>query len=100
MHIRETLMDGVNRIDGSETFGDPQLTIFTFGSAAFDIFAVADGLSEAGWYVNRLQDPAGIHLMLSLVQKPVLEEYLSDLSYTVEKVRTGRVTRGKREVSY
>ncbi len=100
MHIREALMDGVNRIDGLETFGDPQLTIFTFGSTAFDIFAVADGLSEAGWYVNRIQDPAGIHLMLSLVQKPVLEEYLSDLSYTVEKVRTGRVTRGKREVSY
>lgn len=100
MQIKEALMEGVNRIDGLETFGDPELTIFTFGSTQFDIFAVADGLSEAGWLVNRIQEPLGIHLMLSLIQKPVLEEYLSDLTYVVEEVKVGKTTRGKREVSY
>ena len=91
LHIREALMDGVNRIDGLETYGDPQLTIFTYGSSEFDIFAVADGMSDSGWYTSRIQEPYAIHMMLSLIQKPVVEEYISDLSYIVNKVKEGKI---------
>ena len=100
LHIRETLMDGVNRIDGLETYGDPQLTIFTYGSDAFDIFAVADGMAEAGWYVSRIQEPNAIHMMLSLIQKPVVEEYISDLSYVAGKVRASGAVSTNTKVSY
>ncbi len=100
LHIRETLMDGVNRIDGLETYGDPQLTIFTYGSDAFDIFAVADGMAEAGWYVSRIQEPNAIHMMLSLIQKPVVEEYISDLSYVAGKVRASGTVSTNTRVSY
>ena len=100
LHIRETLMDGVNRIDGLETYGDPQLTIFTYGSDAFDIFAVADGMAEAGWYVSRIQEPNAIHMMLSLIQKPVVEEYISDLSYVAGKVRASGAVSANTKVSY
>ena len=100
LHIRETLMDGVNRIDGLETYGDPQLTIFTYGSDVFDIFAVADGMAEAGWYVSRIQEPNAIHMMLSLIQKPVVEEYISDLSYVAGKVRASGAVSTNTKVSY
>ena len=100
MHIREALMDGVNRIDGLETYGDPQLTIFTYGSKEFDIFAVADGMVDAGWYTSRIQEPNAIHMMLSLIQKPVVEEYISDLSYVVSKVREGGLVSENRKIIY
>ncbi|MEE9198538.1 MAG: aspartate aminotransferase family protein, partial [Dehalococcoidia bacterium] len=100
MQTKQTLVDGINRTEGLQTWGDPELPIFTYGSHSFDIFAVADALSEAGWYVNRIQEPPGIHLMLSLIQVPVVEEYLSDLSYIVEKVRGGKVASRKTEITY
>ena len=100
IRIRETLMDGVNRIDGLETYGEPQLTIFTYGSNVFDIFAVAEGMAEAGWYVSRIQEPNAIHMMLSLIQKPVVEEYISDLSFIVDKVKEGKLVSSGAKVSY
>ncbi len=100
IRIRETLMDGVNRIDGLETYGEPQLTIFTYGSKVFDIFAVAEGMAEAGWYVSRIQEPNAIHMMLSLIQKPVVEEYISDLSFIVDKVKEGKLVSSGAKVSY
>ena len=100
LHIREALMDGVNRIDGLETYGDPQLTIFTYGSSEFDIFAVADGMSDSGWYTSRIQEPNAIHMMLSLIQKPVVEEYISDLSYIVNKVKEGKIVAAGTKVAY
>ena len=100
LHIREALMDGVNRIDGLETYGDPQLTIFTYGSSEFDIFAVADGMSDSGWYTSRIQEPNAIHMMLSLIQKPVVEEYISDLSYIVNKVKEGKLVATDTKVAY
>ena len=100
MHIREALMEGVNRIDGLETYGDPQLTIFTYGSSQYDIFAVADGMADAGWYTSRIQEPNAIHMMLSLIQKPVVEEYISDLSYVVSKVKEGGLVSGNTKITY
>ena len=100
VHIREALMEGVNRIDGLETYADPQLTIFTYGSSEFDIFAVADGMSDSGWYVSRIQEPNAIHMMLSLIQKPVVEEYISDLSYVAGKVKEGNLVSSSTKVSY
>ena len=94
------MMDGVNGIDGLQTWGDPELFIFTFGSDSLDIFAVADGFAYAGWYVTRIQEPPGMHMMLSLVQAPLVEEFVSDLSYVVERVRAGEIVARATTVSY
>ena len=100
MRAKEAMVEGVNRIDGLEVWGDPELVIFTFGSRVFDIFAVADGFADAGWYVTRVQEPPAMHMMLSLLQAPLVEEYLSDLSYVVDGVKAGRIVARGTTVSY
>ena len=100
MQAKEALINGVRSIDGLETWGDPELSIFTFGSRSFDIFAVADVLAEAGWVPNRLTEPPGIHHLITPVHLPVVEEYLSDLAYAVEKARSGKTATPGAKVSY
>ena len=65
------------------------------------MFAVAEGLGEKGWFVTPMSEPPGIHLgMLTLAHVPIVEEYLIDLNFAVEMVRTGKLTAGSRDVSY
>ena len=99
MQTKQAMVEGVNAIDGLQTWGDPELFIFTFGSS-LDIFAVADGFADAGWYVTRIQEPPGMHMMLSLVQVPLVEEFVSDLSHVVERVRAGEIVARATTVSY
>jgi sphinganine-1-phosphate aldolase len=76
---RQAIEDGVRKL-GFEVFGNPQLGILTYGSAREDIYAVADRLGEKGWFVGRLAEPRGIHLMLNLTHEPVVDQYLADLA--------------------
>ena len=74
--------------------------IFTFGSPSLDIFAVADGFADAGWYVTRIQEPPGMHMMLSQLQVPLVEEFLTDLSLVVEGVKAGQIVARGTTVTY
>ena len=100
MQTKQSLVDGINSISGLQTWGDPELSVFTYGSNEFDIFAVADGLAQMGWNANRLIDPPGIHLLLAPSHSMVAEEYLSDLNYVVEKEKSGELQREDGEVTY
>jgi sphinganine-1-phosphate aldolase len=79
LKTRRAIEDGVRKL-GFEVFGQPQLGILTYGSAHEDIYAVADRLGEKGWFVGRLAEPRGIHLMLNLTHEPVVDQYLADLA--------------------
>jgi sphinganine-1-phosphate aldolase len=79
LKTRRAIEDGVRKL-GFEVFGKPQLGILTYGSSREDIYAVADRLGEKGWFVGRLAEPRGIHLMLNLTHEPVVDQYLADLA--------------------
>ena len=62
--------------------------------------AVADGFADAGWYVTRIQEPPGMHMMLSQLQVPLVEEFLTDLSLVVEGVKAGQIVARGTTVTY
>jgi sphinganine-1-phosphate aldolase len=84
---RRAIEDGVRGL-GFEVWGKPQLGILTYGSTRDDIYAVADRLGERGWFVGRLAEPRGIHLMLNLTHEPVVTEYLRDLAAARDQARS------------
>ncbi len=92
LQAQALLIEGISSIDGLEIFSEPELGIFIFGSHAFDIFAVADGLDDLGWVTNRCTEPPAIHLLLTPNHLGVVPEYLRDLAATVEEVRDGKRT--------
>ncbi|MGA3399450.1 MAG: aminotransferase class V-fold PLP-dependent enzyme [Acetobacteraceae bacterium] len=87
--VRARLEDGVRQL-GLEVWGRPQLSILSYGSRKLDIFAVAERMTERGWFVGRLVDPPGIHLMLNLTHEPAVDAYLADLAWAVDVVVRSR----------
>jgi sphinganine-1-phosphate aldolase len=89
MEMRDRYIAGIQSIDGLKVIGQPDLGIVPYRSVELDIFAVAEQLSERGWYQSLLAEPSGIHLMLSLAHDPVMDEYLDDLRQAVKAVQRG-----------
>ena len=76
------------------------LSILSYGSTKLDIAQVADRLSTRGWFVGRLVEPPGIHLMLNLTHEPIVGEYLGDLEWALDEVRAGRTRKVGQPATY
>jgi len=79
---REAIERGAAAL-GCHVIGNPQLGITAFGHASKDIHAAGDRLATRGWFVSRLTEPRGIHLMLNLLHEPVVKQYLADLEWAL-----------------
>jgi len=90
MEAKARLVAGLARIGGGlHVWGEPELWAVGFGTADHDIFAIADGMTARGWSVGRIREPLGIHLMLTPVHAPIIDEYLADLARAVREAPAG-----------
>ena len=97
----DQLKDGIRAIDGLSIVGDPPLTILTYTSENYDIFAVAEAMTRRGWFITRSADPRAIHMgMLTLIHVPIVDQYLSDLRNSVEEAKTGTVQITDETITY
>ncbi len=81
------LMAGVDRfraevdaIMGLAMVGDPIGPVLALTTPGASAAAVAEAMTERGWYLNRVTDPDGLHLMLSPAHLPLLDALLTDLA--------------------
>ena len=101
MHTRDALRDGITSIDELYLVSDPEGPIMAFGAHDIDIVAVAQAMTERGWFVTQGSEPPCIHLgMLTAIHVPHTERYLQDLRDAVAEVVAGRKATGSREVTY
>ena len=91
MDVRGKLYDGFKSIGGFEVRGAPDIGLVNFGSKAFDIGAVADGMGAKGWAVARAREPAGMHIALNPVHAKAIDQYVSDLGAVVGAVKAGKI---------
>jgi glutamate/tyrosine decarboxylase-like PLP-dependent enzyme len=89
METTRKLKDGIGAIAGLDIIGNPEASIFSYGSvdSNVDIYAVGDRLEAKGWQVDRLQRPEGLHAMVTPRHALVAEKYLADLAEAVKTVR-------------
>lgn len=90
LNAKQTLTKGIARL-GLRIFGDPRLSLFSFGAAPDDdlsIFSVWKGMHDRGWFSGIVQQPDGIHLMLSPSHDEVAESYLRDLEEVISEARS------------
>ena len=91
LDTRDRFLYGIREIDGLEIWGEPEAYLIAFGSNAFDIFAVDEGMAERGWLGSRLLDPPAIHLFLDMSHTSVVADYLHDLTEVVNAVKSGKI---------
>jgi sphinganine-1-phosphate aldolase len=97
---RQRLAAGLARIAGLHIWGEPDLWAVAYSSEDCDIHAVADAMTARRWSVGRVRKPPGIHLMLTPVHAPIVDDYLADLAATVATVRGGAGTPSRTPVVY
>ena len=100
MTATRALVDGIDGTDGLRVLGRPDMSVFAYGSDTLDIYAVADGLSELGWYVNRQSTPPSIHLKVDPTQAAVVDTYLADLARVTTRVAAGGLKSAGTPVRY
>lgn len=100
MGVRQALVEGIESIEGLSVYARPHTFQFAFGSDAFDIFAVAEGLGERGWSVGRALEPPSIMLMLNLSHEPMVATFLAELREVVSGVKASKITAGSEPAVY
>jgi glutamate/tyrosine decarboxylase-like PLP-dependent enzyme len=72
-----------------EILGDPKATLFSFMSTdkEVDTYAVADVMTDKGWWFDRQQWPASMHLTIMPTHGESVDEFISDLQSAVDYVR-------------
>ena len=89
MEAADALREGVEGIEELKLLGAPAGPILAIGAArkGFPVLAVADRMEARGWSIDRLQRPAGLHLMVTAQHRRVVEAYLGDLRRAVAEVK-------------
>jgi sphinganine-1-phosphate aldolase len=89
--LTDRLKAGIAAIPGLHIVGEPDMTVFAFGSETLDIFAVADRMTARGWHLDRQARPKSIHLVVTPNHEAAIAAFLSDLATAVgEAGQTGR----------
>jgi glutamate/tyrosine decarboxylase-like PLP-dependent enzyme len=91
LSARRRIEEGAKAL-GLRVFGDPRLGLIAFGANEGDdlsVFGVWKGMHDRGWFTGVVQNPNGIHLMLSPAHDEVVETYLKDLAEAVANTRGG-----------
>jgi glutamate/tyrosine decarboxylase-like PLP-dependent enzyme len=83
----QRLRQGIEAIEGLRLVGDPDMTLLSFTSDQFDIYAVGDEMTIRGWHIDRQQNPPNLHLTVMANHGPVVEPFLHDLRESVKAVK-------------
>lgn len=88
-----TLRSGIDAIDGLHVQGSPQSTLLSVVAAddSFDVFTVADEMTERGWYLQPQfgfeSSPANLHLTVTAANHGSEPGLLADLASAVATAR-------------
>jgi glutamate/tyrosine decarboxylase-like PLP-dependent enzyme len=86
---RRRIAEGVESL-GLKVLGNPNLCLISFGPVEGDdlsIFGVWKRMHDRGWFSGVVQNPNGIHLMLSPSHDEVADMYLKDLEASIAGAR-------------
>ncbi len=80
---------------GYRIWGRPTLGIISFGTDAFDIFALWSRMQKKGWTPGITTQPEGIHMMLTPAHEQSVDTFIADLDEQAAIVKeTGEVYDG------
>ncbi|MBD3195511.1 MAG: aminotransferase class V-fold PLP-dependent enzyme [Candidatus Lokiarchaeota archaeon] len=92
MQIAKKMIKGIDSVDGLHIIGDPEMCIYAYTfdqDLDFDFFKFIDLIEHKGsWMINRMQNPPAAHHMTSRVHKNIVTEFLNDLEWAMEKIKT------------
>lgn len=89
MRAFDRMREGIDAMPELKVLGAPSGPLLAFGSRdpRVNIYAVGDQMDALGWHINRLQNPDGLHAMITAGHLAVVDDYLRDLAHAVTTVK-------------
>merc|ERR1712139_138509 len=86
VEAKDKLAQGIAEIPDIRVQGRPDVMVVAIESTAKDIniHAVGSAIGKSGWHLSSLQNPAGIHIALTLANCERIDELLKDLRIAVQ----------------
>jgi glutamate/tyrosine decarboxylase-like PLP-dependent enzyme len=75
----EKLIEGINAMPQLYVLGDPDATVFAFGSNEINIYELSARMAERGWHIEAQQLPPSLHMTVSPVHLSIADKFLDDL---------------------
>jgi glutamate/tyrosine decarboxylase-like PLP-dependent enzyme len=82
----EKLIEGINAIPQLYVLGDPDATVFAFGSNEINIYELSARMAGIGWHIEAQQLPPSLHMTVSPVHLSVADKFLDDLRRIVPEI--------------
>mgnify|MGYP006239338989 FL=1 len=92
MSATKVIYDFIQKSEHLFLIGNPIMSLIAFHSEKYDIYHIADELSNLGWYIGRLQNPRGIHLVVSQIHADgAAENFIADLQSVLKNLSSSEI---------
>ena len=92
MSATKVIYDFIQNSEHLSLIGNPIMSLIAFQSEKYDIYHIADELSNLGWYIGRLQNPRGIHLVVSQIHADgAAENFIADLQSVLKSLSSSEI---------
>ena len=92
MSATKVIYDFIQNSEHLSLIGNPIMSLIAFQSEKYDIYHIADELSNLGWYIGRLQNPRGIHLVVSQIHADgAAENFIADLQSVLKSLSRSEI---------
>ncbi|MEK6624741.1 MAG: aminotransferase class V-fold PLP-dependent enzyme, partial [Bdellovibrionota bacterium] len=88
--IKRTTEEFTQRIaamEGVSMVVKPEMSIIALASDAHDIYQIGDEMSMRGWYMDRQQSPASLHLTVMAGHAKAIDKFFVDLQASIVSVK-------------
>ncbi|OSX65939.1 hypothetical protein POSPLADRAFT_1064542 [Postia placenta MAD-698-R-SB12] len=84
--------------------GDPPASVVAFAAAAgvgrLNVLEVGDKMEKRGWHLNGLSGPAAVHIAVTRLTVPVVDQFIADLKDAVREARDAPEGKGTMVILY
>ena len=92
MSATKVIYDFIQNSEHLSLIGNPIMSLIAFHSEKYDTYHIADELSNLGWYIGRLQNPRGIHLVVSQIHADgAAENFIADLQSVLKSLSSSEI---------
>jgi glutamate/tyrosine decarboxylase-like PLP-dependent enzyme len=104
MEATRMVVDGINRIDGVQVLGEPNMCMFSFTSTSdkINVYHLVDVLKKMGWYLQpqfkRANSPANLHISMSRSTVHQAGAFLKDFEETIEELKQEEISDEARDL--
>ena len=92
MSATKVIYDFIQKSEHLSLIGNPIMSLIAFHSEKYDTYHIADELSNLGWYIGRLQNPRGIHLVVSQIHADgAAENFIADLQSVLKSLSRSEI---------